>query len=127
MESGDWLLVAACSPQPEVTAQMTSTPEQTHSLQHAPRANLDAVARGEDASRLVTSLSNAITAWEQRSGKRKNIRHKGLENLKGDPRRALGDSGKPATSQRPRCAIVFALRGLDVSSEVIVSRTSRRR
>src|SRR5262249_18819301 len=73
---------AACAQQLEVTAQVTSTPEQTDSHQHAPRANLDAVARGNHASALVTSLSDALTAWEQVSGKRKNVRHKGLENLK---------------------------------------------
>jgi hypothetical protein len=75
-------LIAARS-QPEVTAQVASTPEETHSLQHAPHANLDAVARGDHASRLVTSLSHAVTEWEQASGRRTNVRHKGLENLKG--------------------------------------------
>jgi hypothetical protein len=77
-------LIAARSRQPEETTQvLASTPEQTHSLQHAPRANLDAVAKGNDAIELVSSLSDALTAWEQASGKRKNVRHKGLENLKG--------------------------------------------
>jgi hypothetical protein len=75
-------LIAARS-QPEVTAQVALTPEETHSLQHAPRANLDAVARGNNAPQLVTSLSDALTEWERASGRRKNVRHKGLENLKG--------------------------------------------
>ena len=75
--------ISARSQQLEVMAQVTSTPEQTHSLQSAPRANLDAVARGNHTSALVTSLSDALAAWEQASGKRKNVRHKGLENLKG--------------------------------------------
>jgi hypothetical protein len=76
-------LIAARSQQPEMMAQVASTPEKTHSIQHAPRANLDAVATSNDASRLVTSLSDALTEWEQVSGRRKNVRHKGLENLKG--------------------------------------------
>src|SRR5690242_16624140 len=76
-------LIAARFPQPEATTQVASTAKETHSLQHAPRANLDAVTRGDHAYRLVTSLSNAVTAWERASGKRKNVRHKGLENLKG--------------------------------------------
>lgn len=76
-------LIAARSQQTEATAQVATASEQTHSLQHAPRANLDAVVRGNAASGLVTSLSDALTAWEQASGKRKNVRHKGIENLKG--------------------------------------------
>jgi hypothetical protein len=76
-------LIAARSHQHERPAQVASRPEETHSLQHAPRANLDAVVRGNNASGLVASLSDAITAWEQASGKRKNVRRKGLENLKG--------------------------------------------
>jgi hypothetical protein len=75
-------LIVARSQHPS-TAELASAPDETRSLQHAPRANLAAVARGEDASALVTSLSDAITAWEQASGNRKNIRRKGLENLKG--------------------------------------------
>jgi hypothetical protein len=70
----------------DVPAVMTTeqvTPDETRSLQHAPRANLDATARGNNASQLVTALSDTITAWEQASGRRKNIRRKGLENLKG--------------------------------------------
>src|SRR5262249_9730224 len=75
-------LIADRCQQPEVMAQVTSTREQTHSLQSAPRANLDAMARGNNASQLVTALSDTITAWEQASGRRKNIRRKSLENLK---------------------------------------------
>jgi hypothetical protein len=76
-------LIAARSQQSGVTAQGTSTPGQIYRLQHAPRANLDAVATGDHASGLVTSLSDTLTTWEQASGRRKNIRHKGLESLKG--------------------------------------------
>jgi hypothetical protein len=65
-----------------MTVQVASTPEEIHSLQQAPWANLDARARGERAVGLVTSLASELTAWEHATGKRKNIRGKRLETLK---------------------------------------------
>src|ERR1700704_2765634 len=59
----------------------TPTPEESHSLLKAPRAILEAKARGDCADGLVLQLVNDITACETASGQRKNARRKGLEKL----------------------------------------------
>lgn len=52
------------------------------SLQHAPRANLIARARGQHAKGLAMHLGDELVAWEAASGSRRNVRHTRLENLK---------------------------------------------
>jgi hypothetical protein len=61
----------------------TPTPEETHGLLKAPRATLEAKASSECADGLVARLVKDLTAWETASGRRTNIRRKGLEQLKG--------------------------------------------
>ena len=58
------------------------TMEDTHSLRQAPRANLAARAKGEVAEKLFATLASELVEHEQASGTRKNVRRKGLKNLK---------------------------------------------
>src|SRR5262245_23941287 len=64
------------------TERDAASARETFSLKHAPRAKLDARARGKAAQGLVAVLADMISTWETVSGKRKNVRRKSLEDLK---------------------------------------------